>query len=576
MSDQTQGTSPANDGTQPHGIPASAGKGDVDAAPTEYDPHPVEVDASPEHLEAIVTNEEILALPPEKSGFGAGNVGEVLLDVKNLSKAFGKVQANKDITFNVRRGEIVALLGENGAGKSTLMNQIFGLITPDTGEVTIKGDKTPVKNPKDAIGRGIGMVHQHFQLVPVMTVAENMALGHETSKGGFLDLESARAMVRELSEKHGLAVDPDAEIEDLPVGTQQRVEILKALSRKVDLLILDEPTAVLTPQETDELLGVMKDLANSGTSLVFITHKLREALAVADRVYVLRRGEVVGQVDDLTHTTTTDLATMMVGRSVVLNVEKPEAKPGEVVLDVQDLHVKDDRNLMAVNGFSLQVRAGEIVGVAGVEGNGQRELVEALAGMRKVVSGRMSLGDMDLTKANPYQTHHAGLGHIPEDREKHGLVGAYSIADNLVLNEYDQEPYAKGGVRQFDAVRANAEKQRDEFDIRSSGVEQSAGSLSGGNKQKVVVAREMAFGPKVLMAAQPTRGVDVGSIEFIHKRIVEARDAGAGVLLVSAELDEVLSLADRIAVVHGGQVVKEMPAEGADRAEIGRLMAGDH
>jgi ABC-type uncharacterized transport system ATPase subunit len=562
-------TTPTNDGTEPRGIPA-------DAAPMEYDPSVPEVDTSQEHLAAIVTNEEILALPTEVSGFGAGNVGEVLLDVKNLSKSFGTVKANQDITLHVRRGEIVALLGENGAGKSTLMNQIFGLISPDTGEVTIKGDKTPIKDPKDAISRGIGMVHQHFQLVPVMTVAENLMLGHETTKGGFLDLESARVMVRELSEKHGLVVDPDAEVEDLPVGTQQRVEILKALSRKVDLLILDEPTAVLTPQETDELLGVMKDLANGGTSIVFITHKLREVLAVADRIYVLRHGAVVGQVDDVAGTTTTDLATMMVGRSVVLNVEKPPATPGEVVLDVADLHVRDDRNLEAVRGFSIQVRAGEIVGVAGVEGNGQRELVEALAGMRKVTSGRMTLGDLDLTKANPYATHHAGLGHIPEDREKHGLVAAYSIADNLVLNEYDQEPYAKGGVRQFDAVRANAEALRDEFDIRSSGVAQSAGSLSGGNKQKVVVAREMSFKPKVLMAAQPTRGVDVGSIEFIHKRIVAARDEGAGVLLVSAELDEILSLSDRIAVVHGGKVVKEMPAEGADRAEIGRLMAGDH
>ncbi len=542
----------------------------------EYVPHVPEVTTDTEHLAAIVTNEEILALPTEVSGFGAGNVGEVLLDVKGLSKAFGKVKANQDITLHVRRGEIVALLGENGAGKSTLMNQIFGLIAPDTGDVTIKGDSTPIKDPKDAIARGIGMVHQHFQLVPVMTVAENIILGHETSKGGFLDLESARVMVREISERYGLAVDPDAEIEDLPVGTQQRVEILKALSRKVDLLILDEPTAVLTPQETDELLGVMKDLANGGTSIVFITHKLREALAVADRVYVLRHGQVVGQVDDLSSTTTTDLATMMVGRSVVLNVVKGEATPGDVVLEVQDLHVRDDRNLESVNGFSLQVRAGEIVGVAGVEGNGQRELVEALAGMRKVVSGSMRLGDLDLTRANPYETHHAGVGHVPEDREKHGLVGAYSIADNLVLNEYDQEPYAKSGVRQFDAVRANAVALREEYDIRSSGVEQSAGSLSGGNKQKVVVAREMSFKPKLLMAAQPTRGVDVGSIEFIHNQIVEARDAGAAVLLVSAELDEVMSLADRIAVIHGGKVVAEMPAKGADRAQIGRLMAGDH
>lgn len=543
---------------------------------SEYEPHVPEVDTSQEHLAEIVTNEEILDLPPELSGFGEGKVGEVLLDITNVSKSFGEVHANRDITLHVRRGEIVALLGENGAGKSTLMNQIFGLIAPDTGTVTIKGDSSPIKDPKDAINRGIGMVHQHFQLVPVMTVAENLILGHETSRGGFLDLASARALVRELSAKHGLAVDPDAAIEDLPVGTQQRVEILKALSRRVDLLILDEPTAVLTPQETDELLGVMRDLANGGTSIVFITHKLREVIAVADRCYVLRHGAVVGEVDDPAHTTTTDLATLMVGRSVVLDVEKGEATPGEVVLDVADLHVRDDRDLEAVNGFSLQVRAGEIVGVAGVEGNGQRELVEALAGMRKVTSGSMRLGDLDLTKASPYATHHAGVGHIPEDREKHGLVGAYSIADNLVLTEYDQEPFARNGVRQFDAVREHAEQVREEFDIRSSGVTQSAGSLSGGNKQKVVVARELSFKPRLLMAAQPTRGVDVGSIEFIHKRIVEARDAGAGVLLVSAELDEVLSLADRIAVVHGGRVVAEMPAKGADRSQIGRLMAGDH
>ena len=360
-------------------------------------------------------------------------------------------------------------------GKSTLVNQIFGLITPDSGTVSVKGDTTPIKDPRDAIRRGIGMVHQHFQLVPVMTVAENMMLGHEPTRGGgVLDLDSARTMVRTLSEKHGLRVDPDAEIEDLPVGSQQRVEILKALSRQVDLLILDEPTAVLTPQETDELLGVMKELAASGTSIVFITHKLREVLAVSDRVYVLRQGAVVGEVATK-DTDARGLATMMVGREVVLSIDKADATPGETVLTIEDLHVKDDRDLAAVNGFSLEVRAGEIVGVAGVEGNGQRELVEALAGMRKVVSGRMTLGDLDLTKANPYQTHHAGVGHIPEDREKHGLVASYSIADNLVLNEFDQAPYAKGGARQFDAVRSNADALRDEYDIRCSGVGQSAG-----------------------------------------------------------------------------------------------------
>ena len=499
---------------------------------------------------------------------------EVLLDIHDLSKTFGAVRANRDISINVKRGEIVALLGENGAGKSTLVNQIFGLITPDAGTVTVKGDATPIKDPKDAIRRGIGMVHQHFQLVPVMTVAENIILGHESTRASFLNLAEAREMVRELGKRHGLYVDPDAEVEDLPVGTQQRVEILKALSRDVDLLILDEPTAVLTPQETDELLGVMRDLANQGTSIVFITHKLREVLDVADRVYVLRQGAVVGEVN-ARETDARQLATLMVGREVVLRIDKAPATPAEVVLQIEDLHVKDDRHLESVNGFTLSVRAGEIVGVAGVEGNGQRELVEALAGMRKVVSGTMRLGDMDLTRANPYETHHAGVGHIPEDREKHGLVSSYSIADNLVLNEFDQEPFATHGVRQFDKVRENAERVREEFDIRTPDTTLPASSLSGGNKQKVVVAREMSFQPRLLMASQPTRGVDVGSIEFIHRRIVDARDAGAAVLLVSAELDEILSLSDRIAVIHAGKVVAEMDPEHADRTEIGRLMAGD-
>jgi simple sugar transport system ATP-binding protein len=499
---------------------------------------------------------------------------EVLLDIQNLSKTFGAVHANRDISIHVKRGEIVALLGENGAGKSTLVNQIFGLINPDSGTVSVRGDATPIKDPKDAIRRGIGMVHQHFQLVPVMTVAENIILGHESTTGGFLNLAEARQMVRELGERHGLFVDPDVEVEDLPVGTQQRVEILKALSRDVDLLILDEPTAVLTPQETDELLGVMRDLANQGTSIVFITHKLREVLAVADRVYVLRQGAVVGEVN-ARETDARQLATLMVGREVVLRIDKAPATPAEVVLKIEDLHVKDDRRLESVNGFTLSVRAGEIVGVAGVEGNGQRELVEALAGMRKVVSGAMRLGDLDLTRANPFETHHAGVGHIPEDREKHGLVSSYSIADNLVLNEFDQEPFATHGVRQFDKVRENAERVREEFDIRTPDTTLPASSLSGGNKQKVVVAREMSFQPRLLVAAQPTRGVDVGSIEFIHRRIVDARDAGAAVLLVSAELDEILSLSDRIAVIHAGKVVAEMEPEHADRTEIGRLMAGD-
>ncbi len=506
----------------------------------------------------------------------AAGAHERLLEIQGLSKSFGAVHANRDISMYVDAGEIVALLGENGAGKSTLVKQIFGLLTPDAGTIAIKGDIARIRDPKDAIRRGIGMVHQHFQLVPVMTVAENMILGHETSrKGVMLDLEGARRMVRELSARHKLAVDPDAEIEDLPVGTQQRVEILKALSRKVDLLILDEPTAVLTPQETDELLSVMRELAAEGTSIVFITHKLREVLDVADRVYVLRQGGVVGEVDTA-GTDARQLATLMVGREVVLQIDKPEAHPGEVVLKIEDLHVRDDRHLPAVDGFTLDVRAGEIVGVAGVEGNGQRELVECIAGMRPPVSGVIDLAGEDITKASPHKTHAAGVGHIPEDRERHGLVSSYTLADNLVLNRFDEAPFSRSGLRDTDAIRSNAETLIAEFDIRTSGPQATAGSLSGGNKQKVVVAREMSARPRLLVAAQPTRGVDVGSIEFIHQRIVEARDAGAGVLLVSAELDEVLSLADRIAVIHAGKVVAQMAADGADRTEIGRLMAGDH
>ncbi len=497
-----------------------------------------------------------------------------LLQVSGVSKAFGKVQANKDLSMHVNKGEIVALLGENGAGKSTLVKQIFGLITPDSGTITVNGDASPIKDPSDAIARGIGMVHQHFQLVPVMTVAENIVLGNEPRKGLNLDLNSARAMVRDISERYGLEVDPDVAIEDLPVGTQQRVEILKALSRDVDLLILDEPTAVLTPQETNELLEVMRGLADRGTSIVFITHKLREVLAVADRVYVLRGGEMAGEVR-AADTDQAGLAHLMVGRDVVLRVDKGEAKVGETVLEIKDLVVLDDRRLKAVNGLTFSVRAGEILGVAGVEGNGQREFVEAVAGMRPVVSGKIELnGSIDITRSDPFDVHSHGVGHIPEDREKHGLVASYSIADNLVLNRFTEPEFATRGVRNFDSINDNARTLVEKFDIRTSSEQASAGSLSGGNKQKVVVARELSAVPQLLVAAQPTRGVDVGSIEFIHNQIVAARDNGAAVLLVSAELDEILSLADRIVVVHAGHVVAEMPAANADRAEIGRLMAG--
>ena len=532
-------------------------------------------------------------------------VGERLLDVRGVSKAFGPVRANTDVTLHVDRGEVVALLGENGAGKSTLVKAIFGLVRPDSGTIAVTGSDRAITGPADAIARGIGMVHQHFQLVPVMTVTENIVLGHEPVRAGRVDLRAARERVVELSSRYGLAVDPDARVEDLPVGAQQRVEILKALSRDVDLLILDEPTAVLTPQETDELLRVMRELADDGTSILFITHKLREVLVAADRAYVLRAGAVAGEVR-AADTDQAQLARLMVGRDVVLRVDKPEAEPGAVVLDVTDLAVDDDRAVPAVRGLSLRVRAGEILGVAGVEGNGQRELVEAIAGMRPVSAGTIRLEApaealsqaasrtqsetqsesepapereavrgpaADLTRLGPGGVHAAGVGHVPEDREKHGLVGGQSIADNLVLNRFAEPRFARHGVRDRAAVAANATALRTDYDIRSAGIRATAGSLSGGNKQKVVVARELSAGPRLLVAAQPTRGVDVGSIEFIHGQIVAARDGGAAVLLVSAELDEVLSLSDRIVVLHEGRIVAEV-APDVDRAEIGRLMAG--
>ena len=539
-------------------------------------PTPVPADTAPEHLEAIATTDAVLELPPEKSGFGEGNVGEVLLDIVGLTKSFGSVRANRDISLNVRRGEIVALLGENGAGKSTLVNQIFGLITPDAGTVSVKGDTTPIKDPRDAIRRGIGMVHQHFQLVPVMTVAENMMLGHEPTRGGgVLDLDSAREMVRTLSEKHGLRVDPDAEVEDLPVGTQQRVEILKALSRKV---------GPAHPRRADRGAHAAGDrraarrhaeLAASGTAnrlhhpqAARGARRLRPGLRAA-RGRGRRRGRDQGhrrpraRHDDGRPR----------GRPVDRQGRRP---PAESVLTIDDLHVKDDRDLGAVNGFSLEVRAGEIVGVAGVEGNGQRELVEALAGMRKVVAGTMTLGDLDLTKANPNadaprrrRPHPRGPREArPRRRRTPSPTTSSSTSSTRRRTPRGRAPVRRGPIQRRGALR-------DEFDIRSSSVGQARARSPAATSRRSSSPARCRSSP-LLMAAQPTRGVDVGSIEFIHRRIVDARDAGAAVLLVSAELDEILSLSDRIAVVHGGKVVAEMPGRGADRTEIGRLMAGDH
>ena len=496
-----------------------------------------------------------------------------LLEVTGVTKRYPGVVANDNVSLTVNAGEVVALLGENGAGKSTLLKAVFGLIKPDSGEIKIGGTPIVFGDTAGVISRGVGMVHQHFQLVPVMTVAENLILGDEPKRGLFINHKAARAEIIALSKRYGLEVDPDAVIEDLPVGMQQRVEILKALRKDVKLLILDEPTAVLTPQEIDELLGVIRNLAKSGVGVVLITHKLHEVMAVADRVVVLRGGKLVGTTTPK-ETNEAGLAQMMVGRSVVLQVNRTEAKRGPVVLEVKGLQVRDDRKILSVKGVDLVLHKGEILGIAGVEGNGQREFVEAVCGMRHREAGEVLINDVATKDMAPHSVHEAGISHVPEDREKHGLVANYSIADNLVLNQFDQAPFAKGWVRNLGEVAKNAEQLVEKFDIRTPSAFNQASSLSGGNKQKVVVARELSQELPVLVAAQPTRGVDVGSIEFIHNQLISARDNGAGVLLVSAELDEILSLSDRIAVMSGGKIVAIVDSKDADRNYIGRLMAG--
>jgi simple sugar transport system ATP-binding protein len=498
----------------------------------------------------------------------------IVLEAKGITKRFPGVLANDQVDLVLHQGEILALLGENGAGKSTLMNMLYGLYHPDEGEIWIKGEHVALKTPRDAIDRGVGMVHQHFQLVPVMTVAENVMLGSEVKKtGGVLNRKQAEKEVRDLSEKYGLQVDPTAVVEDLPVGTQQRVEIIKALYRKADILILDEPTAVLTPQEAQELFRIMRDLTEQGVSIIFITHKLKEVLAIADRIGVLRGGKVVGAATPET-STDTSLAELMVGRSVLLQVEKEKAAPGKVVLQVQNLVVRDDREHPAVRGVDLEVRAGEIVGVAGVQGNGQRELVEALTGLRSVESGSIQIEGQETTHFSPRRITEIGVAHIPEDREKHGLVMAYSLADNMVLNNYYVSPYAQGIIMHQNTINQQGDQLVQQYDVRPANAQQHASKLSGGNKQKVIVAREFSRPISLLIAAQPTRGIDVGSIEFIHKQIVAQRDRNIAVLVVSAELDEVLSLADRVVVMFDGRIVANLPIEEATREKVGLLMAG--
>ena len=498
---------------------------------------------------------------------------DLLLAARNVTKQFPGVLANDDVSVELKPGRVLALLGENGAGKSTLVNILFGMYRPDGGQIIIKDEVVDLHGPDDAISRGIGMVHQHFQLVPPMRVVENIVLGAEPTKRGLVDLDEARRRVVELSERYGLDVDPDALVENLSVGMQQRVEILKALYRNADVLILDEPTGVLTPQEADHLLTVLRGLTETGVGIVFITHKLREVLAVADDIVVLREGRVVGATTP-DQATESRLAEMMVGRSVVLRVEKATAQPGDVVLQVDDLKVNDDRGQLAVDGVSLEVRAGEIVGVAGVEGNGQRELVEAITGLRNVAAGAMAIAGKPSTNNSTRQIAGNGVGHIPEDREKHGIIAAYSVAENSVLNRYHRKPFSSRGIMRREVIYEHAQSVVEEFDVRTPSVAVAVSSLSGGNKQKLIVGREFSENIKLLVAAQPTRGIDIGAIEFIHRRIVEQRDKGAAVLLVSAELDEILGLADRVAVLYDGKLMGVLDANVANRERVGLLMAG--
>ncbi|MBS2552628.1 ABC transporter ATP-binding protein [Catenulispora sp. NL8] len=495
------------------------------------------------------------------------------LELRGITKTFGSVAANSAIDLTVEPGEIHCLLGENGAGKSTLMNILYGLLTPDSGQIVVDGETREFTSPGDAIKAGIGMVHQHFMLVPVFTVAENLVLGNEESRGGplgWLDRRKAKADVKEVSARYGLPVDPEALVEDLPVGVQQRVEIVKALMRDAEVLILDEPTAVLTPQETEELFTVMRGLKAAGKSVVFITHKLNEVRAIADRITVIRRGTVVGSAEPTA--SARELASLMVGRDVRLVVEKEPREPGEVALSVRDLKVTDDRGFLAVDDVSFDLHAGEVLGVAGVQGNGQTELVEALTGLR-AATGSAELFGRQLVGASPRAVLRQGLGHVPEDRQHDGLVPDFSIAENLVLDQFDKKPFGGLLTLDLDAIAKNGADRLAEFDIRAESERTPAGALSGGNQQKVVVARALQRDPSLLIASQPTRGVDVGAMEFIHKRIIEQRDAGKPVLIVSTELDEITALSDRIAVMYRGKIVGIVPPDTSNE-ELGLLMAG--
>lgn len=501
---------------------------------------------------------------------------EYVVEMLNIRKEFPGIVANDNITLQLRKGEIHALLGENGAGKSTLMGILFGMNQPDRGIIKVKGKEVKITNPNVANDLGIGMVHQHFKLVENFTVTQNIVLGCEPKIlfGLGMDLNKAAKRIEELSKQYGLNVDPYAKIEDISVGMQQRVEILKMLYRDADVLILDEPTAVLTPQEIDELIKIMKNLINEGKSIIIITHKLKEIKAAADRCTVIRRGRYIGTVD-VKITSEAEMAKMMVGREVSFKVNKKPAKPGEVVLDIRNLSVKNNKKVLGLKDFSIDVRAGEIVGIAGVEGNGQSELIEAITGLRKSESGTINFKNKDITRESIRNRINSGIAHIPEDRHKRGLVLDYTIEENMVLEVYDKKPFSNKGLLNKKEIKKYAEKIIDEFDVRSGeGAESVARSLSGGNQQKAIIGREIELNPELLIAAQPTRGLDVGSIEYIHKRLVEQRDSGKAVLLISLELDEILNVSDRIAIINNGELIGIVNADETNENEVGLMMAG--
>ncbi len=493
--------------------------------------------------------------------------------MRHITKRFPGTVANDDVSFDLHEGEVHALLGENGAGKSTLMNILYGLYHADEGEILIKGQPVRLGSPSASIAAGVGMVHQHFMLIPVMTVAENIVLAEEPTRSGIVfDVHEAERRVQEISDRYGLAVDPAATIEDITVGQQQRVEILKALYREADILVLDEPTAVLTPQEAQELFDVIRSLTARGKSVIFISHKLNEVLDIADRITVLRRGKLVETLP-AEGATEESLARLMVGRDVLLHVEKTAAQPGEPLLEVESLRVHDDRGIEKVRGITFQVRAGEIVGLAGIDGNGQTEMIDALAGLRPVDAGTVCIDGDDVTRDSVHGHLETGLGHIPEDRQRRGLVLEYSIAENIALHDYRSRPASRFGWlfprRLIERARALIKA----FDVRGGGPTTRAGSLSGGNQQKVVLAREIERNPKVLIAAQPTRGLDVGAIEFVHRRLIEERDEGRAILLVSLELEEILSLSDRVLVMYEGEIAGEFPPTASEEA-LGIAMTG--